>query len=153
MTQLFAQFALALFATLGFAVIFRVPVRHIPACVVVGGLGWVTYLIADHYIDSPVVGCFLGACMVGLCSAIAAHFLKEAMTIFIIPGILCLVPGAKIYYTIEALLWSEISEMADVGVQTVLMAGAIAMGLLAIGSVISVVRALFSKTISIRDKL
>jgi uncharacterized membrane protein YjjB (DUF3815 family) len=75
------------------------------------------------------------------------------MTIFIIPGILCLVPGANIFYTMEALLRSDIEKMAEVGIQTILMAGAIAMGLLAMGAVINVVRALLSKTISIKDKL
>jgi membrane-anchored protein YejM (alkaline phosphatase superfamily) len=78
MMNLFSQFALALFATMGFAVIFRVPARHIPACVVVGALGWVTYLITDYNIDSPAIACFFGACMVGLCSAVSAHIFKEA---------------------------------------------------------------------------
>ena len=153
MMHLFTQFLLALFATLGFAVIFRVPARHIPACVVVGALGWITYLLTDYSLGSPVMGCFFGACMVGLCSAVSAHIFKEAMTIFIIPGILCLVPGANIFYTMEALLRSDIEKMAEVGIQTILMAGAIAMGLLAMGAVINVVRALLSKTVSIKDKL
>lgn len=153
MMNLLTQFLLALFATAGFAIIFRVPLRHIPACVIVGALGWITYLISVFYMDSPVMGCFFGACMVGLCSAIAARIFKEAMTIFIIPGILCLVPGAKIFYTMEALMRNNLEEMAQVGIQTLMMAGAIAMGLLVMGAVISVVRALISKTVTIKDKL
>ena len=153
MMHLVSQFLLALFATLGFAIIFRVPVRHMPACVVVGALGWITYLISDYTVDSPVMGCFFGACMVGLCSAIAARVFKEAMTIFIIPGILCLVPGAKIFYTMEALLRNDIEDMAQIGVETLLMAGAIALGLLVMGAIIKVFRALISKTVSIKDSL
>ena len=153
MTHLLFQFLLALFATLGFAVIFRVPVRHIPACVATGALGWITYLLSDYYFSSPVMGCFFGACMVGLCSFLAARIFKEAMTIFNIPGILCLVPGAKIFYTMEALLREDIEKMADIGIQTLLMAGAIAMGLLVSGAVIKVVVALLSKTVSIKDKI
>ena len=153
MMHLFSQFMLAFVATLGFAIIFRVPVRHIPACVIVGGLGWVTYLISDYSMDSPVMGCFFGACMVGLCSMIAARLSKEAMTIFVIPGILCLVPGAKIFYTMEALLRSDVQDMAQIGIQTLMMAGAIALGLLVIGAVIKVFWALVHKTVSIKDKL
>lgn len=153
MMHLFSQFMLAFVATLGFAIIFRVPVRHIPACVIVGGLGWVTYLISDYSMDSPVMGCFFGACMVGLCSMIAARLFKEAMTIFVIPGILCLVPGAKIFYTMEALLRSDVQDMAQIGIQTLMMAGAIALGLLVIGAVIKVFWALVHKTVSIKDKL
>lgn len=152
MMMLLSQFLLALFATLGFAVIFRVPVRHIPVCVVIGGLGWIVYLVTDHYLSSPVLGCFFGACLVGLCSILAAHIFKDATTIFIIPGILCLVPGAKIFYTMEALLRSDISDMANIGIQTLLMAGAIAMGLLIIGACTNVVRAIIHKTVTLKDK-
>lgn len=153
MMHLFTQFFLALFATLGFAVIFRVPVRHIPACVATGALGWITYLISDYYFDSPIMGCFFGACMVGLCSIIAARVFKEAMTIFTIPGILCLVPGAKIFYTMDAFLKEDLEGFGEIGIQTLMMAGAIAMGLLVIGAVIKVFFAIISKTVSIKDKL
>ena len=153
MMDMISLFVPAVFAILGLAIIFRVPVRHIPACVVVGALGWLTYLIVDHYMNSPVMGCFFGACMVGLCSAEASRIFKEAMTIFVIPGIHCLVPGAKIFYTMEALIRNDIEDMAEIGVQTLLMAGAIAMGLLVMGALIKVFRAVLSKTISIKDNL
>ena len=153
MMDIISLFVPAVFAILGLAVIFRVPARRIPACVVVGALGWLTYLITDYYIDSPVMGCFFGACMVGLCSAEASRIFKEAMTIFVIPGILCLVPGAKIFYTMEALIRNDIEGMAQIGVQTLMMAGAIAMGLLVMGALIKVFRAVLSKTISIKDNL
>ena len=86
MMYLLEQFTLALFATLGFSVIFRVPLKKIPACVIVGALGWLTYIIAVNYLESPVFGCFMGACTVGLFSSIFARALKEAATVFIIPG-------------------------------------------------------------------
>lgn len=152
MMALISQFALALFATLGFAIIFRVPIKDIPICIVVGALGWITYLLSVQYMSSPVMGCFFGACIVGLCSTLASYIFKDASTIFIIPGILCLVPGARIFYTMEALLKSDISRMAQVGVETLVMAGAIAMGLLVIGACTNVVRALIKKTVTLKDK-
>lgn len=153
MMEIISQFVPAVFALLGLAIIFRIPARHIPACVVVGALGWLTYLITDYYLNSPIMGCFFGACMVGLCSAEASRIFKEAMTIFVIPGILCLVPGAKIFYTMEALIRIDYDEMAEIGIETLMMAGAIAMGLLVMGALIKVVRAILSKTISIKDSL
>lgn len=152
MMILLPQFLLALFATLGFAVMFRVPVNKIPICVIVGACGWIAYLVSDYFLDSPVVGCFLGACLVGLLSIIAAYIFKDAATVFIIPGILCLVPGAKIFYTMEALLKNDLSQMGTIGLQTLLMAGAIAMGLLVIGAITRVVRSLIKKTVTLKDK-
>ena len=121
MMHLFSQFMLAFVATMGFAIIFRVPVRHIPVCVIIGGLGWVTYLVTESSLDSPVIACFFGACMVGLCSAIATRIFKEAM--------------------------------ANIGIETLMMAGAIAMGLLVIGAIIKVFRAIVTKTVSTLDNL
>lgn len=151
MTHLIIQFLLALFATGGFAVIFRVPIRHIPACIVIGALGWVCYEISMCYYTSPVLGCFFAACLVGLLSFVAARLFKEASTIFVIPGILCLVPGAKIFNTMLELLGGDVSSAAQVGTETLLMAGAIAVGLLTIGAIIRVVRSMIRKTVNLKD--
>ena len=153
MMHLLEQFLLALVATGGFAIIFRVPIRHIPVCMVIGGLGWVCYEVAMYYYESPVFGCFLGACLVGLASQLAAKILKDATTIFIIPGILCLVPGSKIFSTMSAFLNDEISVSAEIGTQTLLMAGAIAVGLLTVGAILRVIRSMIRKTIKIKDLL
>ncbi len=151
MMHLLVQFLLALMATGGFALIFHVPIRHIPACMVIGAIGWVCYEISMYYYESPVMGCFLAACVVGLLSQFAAKFLKDAATIFIIPGILCLVPGSKIFNTMAALLNEDISEAAQIGTETLMMAGAIAVGLLVMGALIRVARSIVRKTIRLKD--
>ncbi len=142
MINLPTQFVLALFATLAFSVIFRVPVKKIPACMLIGAFGWLTYEIAVYYMSSAIFGCFAGACVVWLLSAICARFLKEASTVFIIPGILCLVPGYKIYATMVELLEEDFEGTAQTGLETLLMAGAIAIGLLVMGVVVGLVRLL-----------
>lgn len=152
MIFLLQQFILALFATAGFSIIFRVPIRHIPACVVIGALGWVAYEISMYYYSSPSLGCFFGACIVGLLSNYAARFLKDAATIFIIPGILCLVPGSAIFNTMAAMLREDFTETAEVGLQTLMMAGSITLGLLTIGAVLRILYALVRKTVTLKDK-
>lgn len=153
MMFLLTQFALALFATAGFSVIFRVPVKHIPACVIIGALGWVTYEISMHSYSSPVLGCFFGACMVGLLSDLASRRLKDASTIFIIPGILCLVPGSAIFNTMASMLDEDFSDAAEIGLQTLMMAGAIALGLLTIGALLRVIYAVIRKTVNLSELL
>ena len=153
MIHLLQQFGLALLATGGFAVIFRVPARRITACVLIGALGWVCYEISMYYYESPVLGCFFASCLVGLLSQFAARGLKEAATIFVIPGILCLVPGSKIFNTMYALLDHEFQEAAQVGVETLLMAGAIAVGLLTIGAIIRVIRSLIRRAVEFKGNI
>ena len=150
--HLLIQFVLALFATGGFCVIFRVPVRHIPVCVVIGALGWCAEEVSMNTYASPILGCFLGACVVGFLSQIAARLRKDTATIFIIPGILCLVPGSHIFRTMAALLQDDVQVAAQIGTETLLMAGSIAVGLLTIGAILRVIRSLIRKTVTLRDK-
>ena len=151
MMFLLTQFVLALCATAGFSVIFRVPVRHIPFCVLIGAFGWVTYEISMYYYSSPALGCFFGACIVGLFSNFAARRMKDAATIFIIPGILCLVPGSAIFNTMVEILDGDYAHAAEIGMQTLAMAGGIALGLLTIGAILRVIYALLRKAVDLSE--
>lgn len=153
MNELLFQFVLAVFGTLGFAIIFRVPVRHMIPCVTVGAIGWVVYEITMFTLDSPSVGCFFGAFVVGLLSTGCSYLFKDASTIFIIPGILCLVPGSRIFNTMDALLRHNMSDAADIGLETIMMAGSIAIGLLTVGALANVVITLIKKTAKIKAEL
>lgn len=129
----------AILATLGFCIIFHVPARLIPAAALMGGLGWLIYEICLSVEMSPVVSCFAGALAVGFGSDVCARVLKDAGTIFTIPGIIPLVPGSGMYYTTLALVQHDLSEAATVGSQTIFIAGAIALGLLISGAVTRIV--------------
>lgn len=153
MIDILIQFVLATFATFGFAIIFRVPKRNIPVCVLGGAMGWITMHITVSYLGSAVMGCFMGACVVGLLSTLFSRIMKEASTIFVIPGILCLVPGSYIFRTMEALLLKNLRAAAEIGLQTLFMAGAIAIGLLVIGAVIGVIRSIVKRTVALGNKL
>ena len=153
MTELLIQFLLSLFATFGFAIIFHVPKRTIPACILGGAFGWIAMHSTVLYMGSAVMGCFMGACVVGLLSTIFSRVMKEAATIFVIPGILCLVPGSHIFRTMEALLLKNLRVAAEIGLQTLFMSGAIAIGLLVIGAVIKVIRSIVERTVTLGNKL
>lgn len=140
MMNLFLEFIFAFLGTLGFALIFNVPLRHIPIASLVGGAGWVVYQIAVSMDCGIAISCFLGACTVGLTSDIASKACKEAATIFVIPGVLPLVPGAGTYYTMLAVIEGDLDAAAAKGIETLAMAGAIALGLLVMGTIIQIIR-------------
>ncbi len=140
MDNLFLEFIFAFLGTLGFTLIFNVPLRHIPVASFVGGAGWVVFQIADAMGCGVAIACFFGACTVGLTSDIASKVCKEAATIFVIPGVLPLVPGAGTYYTMLAIVQGNLDQAAAKGIETLAMAGAIALGLLVMGTIIQIVR-------------
>ncbi len=140
MTTVLFHFIYMLFPTCGFCVLFKVPLKKFPACILIGSLSWACYQFFLYCGASSVPAAFAASCLVGLLSDIASRYLKEAATIFIIPGILCLVPGAGMYYTMLALLQHDMDGVVQNGVSTLMIAGAIAVGLLVVGSLIKMIR-------------
>lgn len=140
MSNLFIEFLFAFLGTLGFTFIFNVPLRHIPVASFIGGAGWVVFQIADAMGCGVAIACFFGACTVGLTSDIASRICKEAATIFVIPGVLPLVPGAGTYYTMLAVVEGNLDQAAAKGIETLAMAGAIALGLLVMGTIFQIFR-------------
>ena len=153
MMSLLLAFVFALFATLGFCIIFHVPARHIPVAAAIGGLGWTFYQFCLFFETSTVIACFFASCFVGLLSDLAARLLKDAATVFIIPGILCLVPGSGMYNTMAELVNGNLDAAASTGSQTLAMAGAIALGLLAVGAVTKIIVSIARRAVDIANKL
>ncbi|MFV0517378.1 MAG: threonine/serine exporter family protein [Aminipila sp.] len=129
------QFVFGFISTVGFAILFHVPKRHIIASSFVGGVGWVIFIYCKNDYESALLGCFLAACMVGILADIFSKINKETATVYIIPGIIPLVPGAGMYYTTLYLINGEIEKAATTGTETLLMAGSISVGLLVVGAV------------------
>ncbi|MCQ4637606.1 threonine/serine exporter family protein [Anaerovorax odorimutans] len=148
-----SAFFFALFATLGFCIIFHVPTRHIPVAACIGGCGWVVYQLFMSQGTSAIVACFIASCAVGLLSDIASRVFKDASTIFTIPGILCLVPGSGMYNTMAALVSGDLKEAASTGSNTLMMAGSIALGLLAVGAVLRIILSIVHRASYIAGKL
>ena len=153
MNDLILQLIYALFATCGLSIHFKLPAKQIPYCMMTGALSWGCYQFSIYYEMSPVMSCFLASCFVGVLSEIFARFRKEASTVFTIPGIICLVPGSNIYYTMAAILEQNFNQAASVGTETLMMAGAIAAGLLIVGSLIRILRSVIRRTVNLKEKL
>lgn len=134
-SPLILHFAVAFAGTLGFCLLFHVPLRHVVSASTGGGLGWITYVYLVSGGNSPVLACFLGAVVVSLVAEIFSRAGKEATTLFIIPGIIPLVPGAPLYYTMREILDNDFSSAASMGGQVLFMAGSIAIAILLSASI------------------
>lgn len=128
------QFVFGFVSTAGFAILFHVPKRNILMSSLVGGIGWIIFYYCRNDYGNALLGCFLAACMVGFLADIFSRVYKETATVYIIPGIIPLVPGAGMYNTTLCLINGEIEKAATMGTETLLMAGSISVGLLVVGS-------------------
>ena len=92
-----------------------------------------------------LVACLIGS---GLCAAysdVMAHWLKVPATVMIIPGIVPLVPGGKLYYTMLGAVSSDMKMFSQYGREALLMAAGIAIGIIAVTAVSRPVNAKLSE--------
>lgn len=94
----------AFIATIGFSLFFHVPKKELLLCGGIGALGWLVYLLCLHFNASLIIANFAGALIVSEGSIMLARLRKMPVTIFLISGIIPLVPGAATYQTMYAVL-------------------------------------------------
>ena len=124
---------ISLFTTLGFAIICHAPIKTLLPTSIIGALGYTIFLFLQP-VYGDVLPVFISACIIGLFSDILARIMKEPTTIFIVPAIVTLVPGSKLYYAMLAVIQGDLISAAELGTATIFVAGAIALGLVVEGS-------------------
>lgn len=129
------QFAVAILATVCFAVAFQAPRRHFWCCGLTGAVGWLVYILCTAAgLSGPVATLVAALPLTGLARFFAiAH--RAPITLFLLCGIFPLVPGAGIYYTAYYLLTNQETLFAAKGVETLKIAVALALGIAIVCSI------------------
>ena len=128
----------AFLACAAFCVVFELRRwRYIlPACFT-GAVSWLVYLALPS--GGVAVRCFFATMVVETLAQIFARMFKAPATIFLIIGIIPMVPGGGIYYTLEALINGDMPLFVQRGMETAASAGAIAVGCSLVSSVARII--------------
>ncbi len=118
----------AFLGVVGFAIVLDVPKKYVLYCGLAGIAGWAVYLVMQSSVGVSA-GVFASALVISLLSQIFARMLKCPVTVFLIPGIYPLVPGAGIYRTVYYMIMGENGLASVYLVETLLTAGMIAFGI------------------------
>ena len=114
------QLAAAFIGTFSFAILFGVPRRYYVACGLVGMLGWALFLIATRYTSAQgFMGTALGAALVALLSRYAAKALTCPSTVFLICGIVPLIPGGGVFWSAYYVAAGDVSTALSCGMNAV----------------------------------
>lgn len=113
-------------STIGFSILFHVRKKHLLICGSVGAAGWAIYLLGEKKGFSSVLSTFLAALLVTQLSYILAKKLKTPITVFLITGILPLVPGLALYRTMYSLMILDYAAAIEYAILTFAIAGVIA---------------------------
>lgn len=131
MTML-VHFLAAAVGTVAFALIFGVPPRYYALCALIGGLGFLTVDVLEALGLSATEATLFAAALVTLGSRICAVWRRCPVTVFLISGIIPLVPGAGVYWTAYYLVMGDTSEALTRGFAAFRAAVAIVLGIVLI---------------------
>ncbi|ERI90352.1 hypothetical protein HMPREF1982_03955 [Clostridiales bacterium oral taxon 876 str. F0540] len=135
----------ALFATLGFGVIFNIKGKNLIFASVGGFITWFLYLFSLEVSSSNLIALFAASVAAGLYSEAFARILKAPVTIFSICSIIPLVPGGAMYYTMLESIQGNINKFLSTGLDALSSAGAIAAGILLASSITKLILVFNSK--------
>lgn len=119
----------AFFATAAFAILFYLPKKYLIHAGMTGSFGWVIYLMIKQMGDDKVLANFIATLFVALVSHILARVYRTPVTMFLIPGVIPLVPGAGMYQIVQSIVDNTVQQTSYYFFQTIQMAGAIALGI------------------------
>lgn len=131
---LWQHFIFAGLATCGFAIFFNVQQKLLLWTAPIGALGWLVYVLGVFNYENPMIYSFTAAAVISLCSEILARRLKQPAILFVIPGILPLVPGVGLYQTVYSIMFKKYGLAATIGTKSVIVSIGIALGILVVAS-------------------
>ena len=126
---------LSFIASLAFGIQFNIKFKHIIAAGFGAVICQLVYMIIINTGASEALSCFFAAVTISLYSEILARRLRVPVNMYLVVGIIPLVPGGYIYNTMITLIGGNIDEFSRQFVDTISIAGAIAMGVFAVSSI------------------
>ncbi len=124
------QFIAAIMSTVGFALVFSVPLKTLVVSAINGGFGWVIFKYVIDTTGSKYIAVFLSALSITFVSEMLARRLRYPASVFIIPGIINLVPGEGIYNTMGYFVNNQTELAIESFYSTIVVAGSISFGIL-----------------------
>ena len=128
--ELFKQLLAAGVGTAAFSVLFYVPRKYYGFCAACGAWGWLTYFVLEWAGMTVTEATFFAAAAEVFLSRLFAVMERCPATLFMIPGIFPLVPGAGIYWTAYYVVTDQMDLASRTGFSAVKAAVAIVLGII-----------------------
>jgi uncharacterized membrane protein YjjB (DUF3815 family) len=122
-----------------FAFVFNTQKSDVVWGALFGSVGWMLYVAIKAGTASEAWGNLGGAFAVAVCSESCAIVFRRPATVFLVPGILPLVPGGGIFNMMHAVVQGKLDEAAAAGYLTLTAAGSIALGIAVASSIARII--------------
>lgn len=133
--ELMLQVGSAFVGVVAVAVVSQVPKKYLWPAGVTGAAGWLMYLVMEDLLENAMFAAFLASVLVALLAQLFARVLKAPVTIYLVTGILPLVPGVGMYRTVYYLLRNDMAQTSYYLSYTLQIAGMIALAIFIVDSI------------------
>lgn len=123
-------------ACAGFAIIFNIHGFGIAICAFGGTITWIVFCVARHINLDIYASYFLAAIFAAVYAEIMARIRKYPAISYLVVGIFPLIPGAGIYYATSFLLQGDREAFVQKALDTIGIAGIIAVGILMVSTLV-----------------
>ncbi len=127
--EILFQLISASIVTFAFAILFNIKGRILIYTSIAGGISWLVHLILKDLNQPEEMGYFIAAIIIGVYAEVVSKEIKTTATTIMIPALIPLAPGGGIYYTMLNLIEKDYDKSLHYGIQTLLLAGAMALGI------------------------
>ena len=128
----------AVVSTFGFSILFFIHPRRLLVATLGGALTCGVYLLATHFLGGELVPNMLGGLVGAGFSEIMARVTKAPVPVYMMPCVITLVPGSKLYETMFGIVTGDYATAATAGMCTLEIALGIAGGIV-IASVLGII--------------
>lgn len=129
----------------GFAILYNIRGKRLIMASVGGFLSCVLFVLFSRFIENEPLNYFFVALLVSIYAEIMARRLKTPTTTFITTSLIPLIPGGSLYYTLVYAFQSDIVNFAEKAIDTLLLAAALALGIIVSATVTNLLAKTFKK--------
>ena len=121
-------------AAVGFAVFLNAPKKTLYISGGIGMISWVIYILLMRIDIDTITSNFIAASVASLLCEILARKMKKPTILFVVPGIITLIPGLGLYNTMSYVMENKFEQAFTTGGNVILVSGAIALGVIVVSS-------------------
>lgn len=140
MMDVMIQLLMAFLGTMGFGMMFRVKWDRLLLCSLGGLLSWAVFLVMGLCFQQEAPSYFFASVAVTIYAEILARVVKCPTTVFLVVSEVPLIPGGSLYRAMSSFMAQDYAAFSQQGFNTLIYAGAIAVGMLFPMSVFQLVR-------------
>jgi len=137
----------SLIASVAFGVQFNIKLRHMITAGIGGTVTQLIFMSFELSGTSEMLCYFFSAMAVSAYSEVMARQLRVPVNMYLVVGIIPLVPGGYIYNTMITLIGGDVETFSRQFAETVGIAGSIAMGVFTVSAVVRLARIIMKKAL------